>query len=113
MALPKLQALWRKGQLENRYPHLNLYDLQDHVEKNGRRHHERRADRRREEALAQPFMLEQEEQPKRQRRVWRKPRQPESPPPNVASSSTGGNPVKLEPVVVDSDGADGDGAGYD
>ena len=32
---------------------------------------------------------------------------------NVASSSTGGNPVKLEPVVLDSDGADGDGAGYD
>ena len=38
--------------------------------------------------------------------VWRKPRQPESPPPNVASSSPGGNPVKLEPVAVDSDGAD-------
>ena len=38
VALPKLQAMWRKGQLENRYPHLNLYDLQDHVEKNGRRH---------------------------------------------------------------------------
>ncbi len=32
---------------------------------------------------------------------------------NVASSSSGGNPVKLEPVVLDSDGADEDGAGYD
>jgi len=43
----------------------------------------------------------------------RRPRQPESPPPNVASSSTGGNPVNLEPVVLNLDGADGDGAGYD
>ena len=117
IALPKLQALWSEGQLENRYPHLNLYDLQNHVERNGQKHHERRADRRREEALAQPFMLEQEEQPNRQRRVWRKPRQPESPPPNAASSSTGGNPVKLGYWIrtkqMDSDEADGDGAGYD
>ena len=34
-------------------------------------------------------------------------------PRNVPSSSTGGNPVKPEPIVLDSDGADGDGAGYD
>ena len=30
--------------------------------------------------------------------------QPEGPPPNVASSSSGGNPVKLEPAAVDSNG---------
>ena len=38
--------------------------------------------------------------------------QPEGPPPNVASSSSGGNPVKLEPAAVDSNGdwyqSDGD-----
>ena len=32
------------------------------------------------------------------------PMQPDSPPPNVASSSSGGNPVKLEPAAVDSNG---------
>jgi len=31
--------------------------------------------------------------------AWRKPRQPEYPPLNVASSSSGGNPVKLEPTT--------------
>jgi len=35
----------------------------------------------------------------RQPGTWRKPRQPEHPPPNVASSSSGGNPVKLEPIA--------------
>ncbi len=34
----------------------------------------------------------------------RKPMQPEGPPPNVASSSSGGNSVKLEPAAVDSNG---------
>jgi len=31
--------------------------------------------------------------------TWREPRQPEYPPPNVTSSSSGGNPVKLEPTT--------------
>jgi len=35
----------------------------------------------------------------RQSGTWRKPRQPEHPPPNVASSSSGGNPVKLELIA--------------
>ena len=103
VALPKLQALWSEGQLDNRYPHLNLYDLQDHVERNCRKHHRRRADLRHQEALAQPFMLEQEEQPNSQL---------ESPPPNAASSSTGGNPVNpgywIRTKQMDSDEADGD-----
>ena len=34
----------------------------------------------------------------------RKPMQPEGPPPKVASSSSGGNSVKLEPAAVDSNG---------
>ncbi len=38
--------------------------------------------------------------------IWREPRQPESLPPKVASSSPGGNPVKLEPVAADSDGVE-------
>ena len=147
MALPKLQALWSEGQLENRYPQLNLCDLQDHVVKNGRRHHGRQADRRHEAALAQSpagvwrkagveagaWMKPRQPEspppnvassstggnPSNGRRgathlvKRRRPRQPESPPPNVASSSTGGNPVNLEPVVLDSDAADEDSAGYD
>jgi hypothetical protein len=43
----------------------------------------------------------------------RKPRQPENPPLNAPSSSTGGNPVKLEPVALSLDRADGDGASSD
>ena len=149
IALPKLQAL-SKAQLKNRYPRLNIYDLQDHVEKNGQRHYERRADRRREcdqirgeasgarrkprqpesppqvarktasallaEIKAQLLAREKneassstEENPTKRRRL----RQPESRPPNGASSSTGGNPVRLQPVVLDSSGADRDGDGYD
>jgi len=37
----------------------------------------------------------------RQPGTWRKPRQPDHPPPDVASSSAGGNPVKLEPTVAE------------
>jgi len=39
---------------------------------------------------------ESREHAERQPGTWRKPRQPEHPPPSVASSSSGGNPVKLE-----------------
>jgi hypothetical protein len=155
VALPKLQELMSKGQLENRYPDLNLYDLQNHVKRTGQKHHEEREhhrDRkaristheRREKAQDRGCRREEppevhlsesekshlraiirgrEEQPKchlfsgsersEKKRTWRKPRQPEGPPPNVASSCSGGNPVKREPVAVDSDGADGDGVGYD
>ena len=80
VALPKLQELRSQGQLENRCPDLNLYDLQNHVGRAGQKHHEKRKHHR-----------------------DRKPRQPEGPPPNVASSSSGGNPVKLGPIAVEPD----------
>jgi len=90
--------------LEERYPDLNLKDLEDHVERTGRRRHSRKpeirlnaSDRHRMRAAVN----EQEEQPAKQGQqgAWREPRQPASPPPNVASSSSGGNPVKLEPTA--------------
>jgi hypothetical protein len=72
VAFPKLQELRSQGQLVNRCPDLNLYDLQNYVGRAGQEHHEKRKHHR-----------------------DRKPRQPEGPPPNVASSSSGDNPVKL------------------
>ena len=42
VALPKLQELRSQGQLENRCPDLDLYDLQNHVERAGQKHHEKR-----------------------------------------------------------------------
>ena len=72
VALPKPQERRSQGKLVNRCPDLNLYDLQNYVGRAGQEHHE-----------------------KRKHHCDQKPRQPEGPPPNVASSSSGDNPVNL------------------
>jgi len=116
VALPKLQALANQGSLQNRYPDLNLPDLEDHVERTAREHGDRHFARR---LLAETeegstvsitglrlseydrsrMRTEIRKHAERQPGTWRKPRQPEQPPPNVASSSSGGNPAKLEPIT--------------
>jgi len=83
----------------DRYPDLNLQELESHVEREGRRHVERQAERRHEARMRERRATEHQEL--REPGTWRKPRQPEQPPPNVASSSAGGNPVKLEPTTVE------------
>ena len=114
--------------MKDRYPDLDLRDLQRHVYKMGKRvrdEHEHRRDqpeygrehRQREYEVSD--RREQEEQRQRLKRVWRNPRQPEGPLPvrpqrlnprlKAAASSSGGNPVKLEATE---DHSHGEGVGY-
>ena len=122
VALPKLQEMRSKGKLADRYPQLDLAVLRDHVERGieQRLEHERRQHHRtqRGNSLDRGRQHDREDQSEQERqrehsegrrRVWRKPRQPNSPPPSMASSSTSQLPVqkiKIEPVM---DGASTDG----
>ena len=45
VALPKLQALFNKGQLTDRYPQLDLFALEDHVHQAGLAHENRKRQR--------------------------------------------------------------------
>jgi len=95
--------------LHRRYPDLNLPDLESHVERAARDHVERYAERRQEERrraarTAEPCARESD-----RRRVKKEVREHtvkrEKPPSNAASSSAGGNPVKLESIKEEQDRA--------
>jgi hypothetical protein len=125
IALPKLQDLWSKGELANRYPQLDLAVLDSHVRNSGLAHERRKRHRaqmaatydrgRQRDRGNRSKRCQRNDQSDNHPRVWRQPRQPDCNSPNLASSSTSQLPIKLEPDV---DGAstggdeDGSAAGY-
>ena len=108
VALPKLQALFNKGQLTDRYPQLDLFALEDHVHQAGLAHENRkrqRAQASRANAHGRHSTREisdrnhRKDHPDGQRRTWRQPGQLDRPPINEASSSTARLPVKIGPAT--------------